>query len=107
MEFLFILSGKCNGLGYLGFFSISFEFLFSILCLLQEFDPVKYILDNIPTEDGDAAYFDKQVWLANNYKKCLLYLTGIACLAARILLIFVLYNTFCHGLLCGTSAVNS
>jgi hypothetical protein len=48
--------------------SIFFEFPFSIICFLQEFDPVKYILDNIPTEDGDAAYFDKQVWRANNYK---------------------------------------
>ncbi|KAF3321188.1 coiled-coil domain-containing protein 132 [Carex littledalei] len=26
----------------------------------EEFDPVKYILDNIPSEDSDATYFDKQ-----------------------------------------------
>ncbi|KAL6641424.1 hypothetical protein ACP70R_019605 [Stipagrostis hirtigluma subsp. patula] len=26
----------------------------------EEFDPIKYILENIPDEDGDATYFDKQ-----------------------------------------------
>ena len=28
---------------------------------LQEFDPIKYILQSIPEEGGDATYFDKQV----------------------------------------------
>jgi hypothetical protein len=27
----------------------------------QEFDPIKYILENIPDEGGDVTYFDKQV----------------------------------------------
>jgi hypothetical protein len=27
----------------------------------QEFDPIKYILENIPDEGGDTTFFDKQV----------------------------------------------
>lgn len=46
-----------------------YNFPFQYIYLLQEFDPVKYILDNIPSEDSDATYFDKQVCGANIKKK--------------------------------------
>jgi hypothetical protein len=38
--------------------------LLGLMCFIdcsQEFDPIKYILENIPDEGGDTAFFDKQV----------------------------------------------
>lgn len=36
-------------------------FEFEIWTIHQGFDPIKYILQSIPDEGGDATYFDKQV----------------------------------------------
>lgn len=43
-----------------GFPRLSASWAWCVLNCLQEFDPIKYILQSIPAE-GDSSYFDKQV----------------------------------------------
>jgi len=29
---------------------------------MQDFDPIKHILEHVPADEGELTYFEKQVW---------------------------------------------